>query len=344
MNQIYEEEISLKELIAITYKRKNIIFISFIMVTLISIIYAYFPLIEKNIEYDAVSSISIVYNYKAPDNPEDIGEGYVFYQDRLQGIMIPTIKGYAQSLSILRSIITELNLIDDDGAYIKARKLAEDIEIVSQNDSNLILITAKYKNEQKAADIANKIPEKLIQMAKANPELSNYKINIVDYAVASETEGISNLLVVALGMILGVILGIFLIFVTNYFNKKVYSASQIRNIGLEIDLILKNIEELRNQTKIISLAELSNAEKLLLGVPDNLDNKFLENLNNVGKDNNINIEVVQYEDSDLLVRAKKVDRTFIIIQENISELKALEEMANLIRKYNINLSVIYVEK
>ncbi len=185
MNQTYEEEISLKELLGVLIRRRKIILISFIITTLLSGIYAFLPEFEKQTEYDAVSSIAIIYNYKAPENPEEIGEGYVYYQDRLQNIMIPTIRGYAQSLSILRSIITELEIKDDEGEYIKARKLAEDIKIENQAGSNLLTITVKYKDEKLAADIANKIPEKLIQMAKANPELSNYQINIIDYAIAS---------------------------------------------------------------------------------------------------------------------------------------------------------------
>ena len=51
--------------------------------------------------------------------------------------MIPTIKGYAQSLTILRNIVSELDIRDNEGELIKARKLAEDIEIENVEGSNL---------------------------------------------------------------------------------------------------------------------------------------------------------------------------------------------------------------
>ena len=137
MNENYEEEISLMELLGMLYKKRKQIIVTFLIVTLLASIYALVPAFEKDKQYDAVSSMSIIYKYKTPANPEEIGEGYVYYQDRMQNVMIPTIKGYAQSLTILRNIISELDIRDNEGELIKARKLAEDIEIENVEGSNL---------------------------------------------------------------------------------------------------------------------------------------------------------------------------------------------------------------
>ena len=344
MNQTYEEEISLKELLGVLIRRRKIILISFIITTLLSGIYAFLPAFEKQTEYDAVSSIAIIYNYKAPENPEEIGEGYVYYQDRLQGIMIPTIRGYAQSLSILRSIITELEIKDDEGEYIKARKLAEDIKIENQAGSNLLTITVKYKDEKLAADIANKIPEKLIQMAKANPELSNYQINIIDYAIASETKESSRLLPIAIGMVLGIMLGIFLAFAMSYLSKKIQSPSQVKAMGIDIDLRFKNKVDTESQNKLIALAKLSEVDRIIIGI-HNADSAVLpSDFIKIAKSNNIEAQILPYTTDEFLLKSKESDLSMIIVEEEKSETKDLEELIKIINKYKIKTSVIYIEK
>ena len=150
--------------------------------------------------------------------------------------MIPTIKGYAQSLTILRNIISELDIRDNEGELIKARKLAEDIEIENVEGSNLITITVKYKDEKLAADIA------------------------------SELEGSGKLLTIAIGMVLG-----------------------------------------------------------------------------WAKAKNIDFQILSYTSNEFIIKAKEVDRTFIIIQENITEIKPVKELSKLLTKYNKDFSGIFIE-
>ena len=150
--------------------------------------------------------------------------------------MIPTIKGYAQSLTILRNIISELDIRDNEGELIKARKLAEDIEIENVEGSNLITITVKYKDERLAADIA------------------------------SELEGSGKLLTIAIGMVLG-----------------------------------------------------------------------------WAKAKNIDFQILSYTSNEFIIKAKEVDRTFIIIQENITEIKPVKELFKLLTKYNKDFSGMFIE-
>ena len=150
--------------------------------------------------------------------------------------MIPTIKGYAQSLTILRNIIFELDIRDNEGELIKARKLAEDIEIENVEGSNLITITVKYKDEKLAADIA------------------------------SELEGSGKLLTIAIGMVLG-----------------------------------------------------------------------------WAKAKNIDFQILSYTSNEFIIKAKEVDRTFIIIQENITEIKPVKELFKLLTKYNKDFSGMFIE-
>lgn len=343
MNQSYEEEISLMELLGMLYKKRKQIIVTFLIVTLLATIYAFVPAFEKEKEYEAVSSMSIIYNYKAPANPEEIGEGYVYYQDRMQNVMIPTIKGYAQSLTILRNIISDLDIRDNEGELIKARKLAEDIEIENVEGSNLITITVKYKDEKLAADIANMIPTKLMNMAKANLDLKDYDIIIVDKAIASELEGSGKLLTIAIGMVLGLMLGIFLAFATSYMSKKVQSASQISAIGIDLDLIIKEPVDSDKLNKILALAEFSDSKRVLIGVEDLDNTPISKDLVLWAKAKNIDFQILSYISNEFIIKAKEVDRTFIIIQENITEIKPVKELSKLLTKYNKDFSGIFIE-
>lgn len=343
MNQSYEEEISLMELLGMLYKKRKQIIVTFLIVTLLASIYAFVPAFEKEKQYDAVSSMSIIYNYKTPANPEEISEGYVFYQDRMQNVMIPTIKGYAQSLTILRNIISELDIRDDEGELVKARKLAEDIEIANVEGSNLITITVKYKDERLAADIANMIPTKLMNMAKANLDLKDYDIIIVDKAIASELEGSGKLLTIAIGMVLGLMMGIFLAFATSYMSKKVQSTSQMSAIGIDLDLIIKEPVDSEKLNKIIALAELSDSKRVLIGVEDLDNTPISKDIVLWAKAKNIDFQILSYTSNEFIIKAKEVDRTFIIIQENITETKPLKELSKLLTKYNKDFSGIFIE-
>lgn len=344
MNQKYEEEISLKDFLRIIFKMKRVIFIVFIITTILSCVYAYAPVFEKEIEYEASSSISIVYNYITPDNAEEIGEGYVYYQDRQQNIMVPTINGYAHSFSILRAIITDLDLRDKKGEYIKANNLLKDITIENQNGSNLMMITVKYKNSEIAEDIANEIPQKLIQMSKSNPDLTNYKINIIDYAIATETEQSNKLIIAVIGMLLGLILGVFIAFTMNYLSKKIQTSSQVRFMGLEIDLVVKAELDIEKMNKLIALAKLTDAKTVIIGVEDLLTSSISLDFIKRAKNDNVDVELLSYVDDEFLLKVKKIDKAFIIVQEDKSEIWKLDELARLVNKYNINIAVIYIEK
>lgn len=343
MNQNYEEEISLMELLGILYKKRKYLIVTFLIVTLLASIYAFAPVFEKEKEYDAVSSMSIIYNYKTPANPEEIGEGYVFYQDRMQNVMIPTIKGYAQSLTILRNIISELDIRDDEGELIKARKLAENIEIANVEGSNLITITVKDKDEKLAADIANMIPTKLMNMAKANLDLKDYDIIIVDKAISSELESSGKLLTIAIGMVLGLMIGIFLAFATTYMSKKVQSASQLSAMGIDLDLIIKEPVDQEKLNKIIAIAELADSKKVLIGVEDIDKSPITKDLISNAEKKNIELEVLTYTSNEFILKAKEMDKIFIIVQENITDTKPVKELSKLLTKYNKAFSGIFIE-
>ena len=293
MQNNYEEEISLLELIEVLLKRKKLIAITTLVFMIGSLVFAFSPLNEKELEFDAVSSIAIVFQYRTPENPEEIGEGFVMYQDRMSGTMIPTIRAYAQSLTLLRGIIAELDLRDDEGELLRARKLAEDIKIENQSGSNLITITVKYNDEELTAAIANLIPKRLIEMAEANENLRDFDIMIIDEAIASEIEQSGGrALVLAIGTVLGVMLGIFLGFALEYLDKTVRNKKDILGQGIDVDLEGKDINSPSFANHLVNHIYLLDREKYHLSVEkENISKGSLEalisNISKSGEDLNI---------------------------------------------------------
>ena len=61
------------------------------------------------------------------------------------------------------------------------------------------------------------------------------------------------------------------------------------------------------------------------------------------KAKNIDFQILSYISNEFIIKAKEVDRTFIIIQENITETKPLKELSKLLTKYNKDFSGIFIE-
>lgn len=322
-NQYEQDEISLIDLMQVLNKRKMQIVQVFVIVTAMTVLFAFLPFFERDKEYEAISSISIVYNYRTPEDPEQIGEGYVFYQDRMQSIMIPTIKGYAQSLTLLRNVISDLGLLDDEGEPVRAINLAEDITIENQPDSNLIRISVRYKDEQNAAAIANLIPRKLIQMSNANLELRDYNILIIDEARANEAESSGGkLLTLAIGMVLGLMLGVFAAFAKEYMNRKVGSVRDIAALGLYTELEKKAPVSHEIAENILMLSGLSNARKIVIAAEEDAISKISQLYISMLKDKKYKTKIVSYTDQILTPSGH-------VMVENRSEEKGQEILSKI---------------
>ena len=61
------------------------------------------------------------------------------------------------------------------------------------------------------------------------------------------------------------------------------------------------------------------------------------------KAKNIELQILSYISNEFIIKAKEVDRTFIIIQENMTEIKPLKELSKLLTKYNKDFSGIFIE-
>lgn len=269
MNNYEQDEISLIELLEVLLKRKKLIAITTLVFMIGSLAFAFSPLNEKELEFDAVSSIAIIFEYRTPENPEEIGEGFVMYQDRMSNTMLPTIRAYAQSLTLLRGIIADLDLRDNEGELLRARKLAEDIKIENQGGSNLITITVKYNDEELTAAIANLIPQRLIEMAESNENLRDYNIMIIDEAIASEIEQSGGrALILAIGTVLGLMLGVFLAFALEYLNKNVRNNKDVLSYGINIEIEDKKLGSKEFSKSLINYLSLTEGDKFTFMLRD----------------------------------------------------------------------------
>ena len=61
------------------------------------------------------------------------------------------------------------------------------------------------------------------------------------------------------------------------------------------------------------------------------------------KAKNIELQILSYTSNEFIIKAKEVDRTFIIIQENITKIEPVKELSKLLTKYNKDFSGIFIE-
>ena len=61
------------------------------------------------------------------------------------------------------------------------------------------------------------------------------------------------------------------------------------------------------------------------------------------KAKNIDFQILSYTSNEFIIKAKEVDRTFIIIQENMTEIKPVKELSKLLTKYNKDFSGMFIE-
>ncbi|WP_417204504.1 YveK family protein [Acetoanaerobium sticklandii] len=339
-----QEEISFADLTHILFKKRIIGFKVFALVAILTFIYAFSPLFENNYKYEASSSISIIYNYKTPTNPEEISEGYVYYQDRMQNNMIPTIKGYIESYTLLRNVISELDIKNKKGEYLRVKKLKENIEIVNPNGSNLIMISVKDSNNKIAEDIANEIPRKLVEMAKANENLKDYEIVIIDKAMSYKLNSNTLPIFLIFGLAFGLVLGIIASFISTYYSKRIQLPSYLTENGFEVDLILNKQLSKTEIDKILYFVMLANFESVLIGLDDNIEKYNIEYIKEMFDENEIKINILNYTDNNFLVQSKLYDKTFIIVEENFTNKDHINQISKLNSKYNLGINAIYIEK
>ena len=163
-NYNYEDEISLKELIETLIKGKKLIAICTIAAIVVSAIFSFIILPEK---YEAnIVLLTSPINIEAKDS-ESLSNisGLV---NQYPNISVETYIEMIKSNQLLNEVISELNLVNNDGKLITANSLRNMIEVENIDDTNLISLVVTNVDSKKAMVIANSIGENFIEFVSEN--------------------------------------------------------------------------------------------------------------------------------------------------------------------------------
>lgn len=206
------ETIDLKELFEY-YKSKFGIVILF--VALVGILGCLYGLFIQKPMYK--SSTSIVLISEAKDNSQ------LTYNDvSVNQNLVSTYSEIVKSKRILNQVINNLKLDYSYGA------LSNNIEVSSVTGTQIIKITVTDGNSKTAMKVANEIAK---VFSKEIPELYNISnVNILDTAEqASSAYNVNIAKQSAIFLLVGLVLGLGVVFVMYYFDRSVKNASQIED-------------------------------------------------------------------------------------------------------------------
>ena len=157
--QEYNEEISLRELIEILIKRKNLIIITTLICILVTGVVSYFildPVYESRMVLMASQFTDKV------EASQLSGEGIDNLLDSLSKYPTMTLETYRQQIKaprIMRETIADLGLEEE----YDIESLANAINLETIKDTNLITIKMEHNNPEKAAEIVNKVGENFVK-------------------------------------------------------------------------------------------------------------------------------------------------------------------------------------
>ncbi len=218
----------IREIIQIVKKRLWIIILSTFIFTAVSAILSFFvlePVYEAN---------ALIYVGKKID-----AQGTVAYYDLLLGNQL--VKDYRElvkSRLVSNTVIKELNLKDTTPGQL-ARKLSVSLK----SDTRLIQIRAQDTNPKMARDIARTITKVFKEKAIALMDVENVQIiddaEIPRYAIKPIKK-----LNVAVAFVIGLMTGLGIIFLIEYFDNTVRTPQDIRkNLNLPVIGIIPDFSE-----------------------------------------------------------------------------------------------------
>ena len=159
------DEITLRDLINIIFKRKMLICIVTAVALFISGIYSFF-IMEP--EYSA--STTLLAN-PIENKQIDLASGITEMIDSLAiypNMTIDTYKEQVINSTILTDVINEFNLTDSKGKKVQWRILADKVSADVIKNTNLLKITVKNKDPEMAVKIANSVSDKFIKYISDN--------------------------------------------------------------------------------------------------------------------------------------------------------------------------------
>ena len=220
-----EETIDLKEYFGIIKKRFWIIALIATVAVVISGAISFFVLQPV---YQAKSTLIV--------NTEKTAESTTVSNDQLSVTqkLAVTYGEIIKSRAVIEPVITNLKL---DATY---EQVAGQITVSPVKDTQIISISVEDTNPNKARDIANEIPKVFKKEAKRITKANS--VEVIDKAILPKAPIKPNKVMnVAIAAVLGVMIGLFVIFLIEYLDNKMKTPQDIeKHLGLPILGVIPN--------------------------------------------------------------------------------------------------------
>ncbi len=222
------EELNLKQLINIIWNGKKYIIITIILSVLLGIGYSYFLVTPK---YEASTTLVLA---KAEEKAiNEISTGITQTDLNINQNLVSTYRELIRSKTVIREVMENLKIKD-----LKETTLKNNITVSSVRDTELIEITVKDENPERATNIANEIAKVFtVHVAEI------YNINNVHVIDKAETNNIPYNVHHAKDIFVFVLIGV------------IFSIVSIIIISL-LDTTVKTQEDIKKTTGMLILAEI----------------------------------------------------------------------------------------
>ena len=214
-----EETIDLREYFSIIKKRFWIIALITTLFVSISGIISFFVL--KPV-YEAKTSL-IVNTEKTQETQVITGDQFSVTQK-----LAVTYGEIIKSRIVLEEVIKNLNL------KTSYEGLAGQITVSPVKDTQIIGISVQDTNKERAKNIANEIPKVFTEEAKRITKAND--VQVIDKAISPKSPIKPNKTMnMAISLVLGVMVGLFVVFLIEYLDNKIKSIQDIeKNLGLSV--------------------------------------------------------------------------------------------------------------
>ena len=231
------EELNLKQLINIIWNGKKYIIITIILSVLLGIGYSYFLLTPK---YEASTTLVLAKAEEKATN--EISTGITQTDLNINQNLVSTYRELIRSKTVIREVMENLKIKD-----LKETTLKNNITVSSVRDTELIEITVKDENPERATNIANEIAKVFTVHVAEIYNINN--VHVIDKAelnnVPYNVHHTKDIAVIAL---IGAILSIVCIIILSLLDTTVKTQEDIEKVtGM---IILAEIPEISFDLKV----------------------------------------------------------------------------------------------
>lgn len=231
------EELNLKQLINIIWNGKKYIIITIILAILLGIGYSYFWVTPK---YEASTTLVLAKAEEKVSN--EISTGITQTDLNLNKNLVSTYRELIRSKTVIRQVMDNLKITD-----LKENTLKNNISVSSVKDTELIEITVRDENPERATNIANEIAKVFTVQVAEIYNINN--VHVIDKAelnnVPYNVHHTKDIAVIAL---IGAILSIVCIIILSLLDTTVKTQEDIEKVtGM---IILAEIPEISFDLKV----------------------------------------------------------------------------------------------